>query len=63
MQTDTNWLDDFLPLMRCPETQQPLRQATLEECERHGVSVALATQDGCKIFVIDAGIPILLPGR
>lgn len=55
------WLEDFLPLMRCPDTHQPLRRATAEECAAHHVENALATADGTRVFVIDAGIPILLP--
>ena len=58
---DTAWLDDFLPLMRCPDTHQPLRRATAEECAKHGVESALVSEDGKRVFVIDAGIPILLP--
>lgn len=61
MATTDNWLEDFLPLMRCPDTQQPLRRATAEECAKQGVQNALATQDGSRLFVIDDGIPILLP--
>jgi uncharacterized protein YbaR (Trm112 family) len=61
MKTDAPWLDDFLPLMRCPDTHQFLRRATAEECTKHKVSEAIATQDGTRIFIIDAGIPILLP--
>jgi uncharacterized protein YbaR (Trm112 family) len=47
--------------MRCPDTQQPIRRATAEECAKHGVEAALITEDGTRVFVIDAGIPILLP--
>jgi uncharacterized protein YbaR (Trm112 family) len=63
MSTENNtvWLNDFLPLMRCPDTHQPLRRATAEECAKLGVSAALTTQDGTQHFTIDAGIPILLP--
>lgn len=61
MHTDTAWLEDFLPLMRCPDTHQPLRRATTEECAKLGVSAALTTQDGSQQFTIDEGIPILLP--
>jgi uncharacterized protein YbaR (Trm112 family) len=61
MKTDTPWLEDFLPLMRCPDTHQALRRATTEECTQHKVSEAIATQDGTRLFIIDAGIPILLP--
>lgn len=59
--SDTAWLEDFLPLMRCPDTHQPLRRATAEECARLGVSAALTTEDGSQHFTIDDGIPILLP--
>lgn len=62
-ENNTAWLDEFLSVMRCPDTHQPLRRATAEECAVHGVSEALATQDGSQIFVIDDGIPILLPNR
>lgn len=61
MEHATPWLEDFLPLLRCPDTQQPLRRATAEECAKHQVTEALATADGSRFFVIDAGIPILLP--
>lgn len=56
-----DWIDDFLPLMRCPDTGRPLRRATPEECAREGLTAALAAEDGSRLFVIDAGIPILLP--
>ena len=61
MQNETEWLNDFLPLMRCPDTKQPLRRATAEECAAHQVEAALATADGTRVFVIDEEIPILLP--
>ncbi len=61
MQNDTEWLNDFLPLLRCPDTHQPLRRATAEECAANKVTAALATADGSRVFVIDNGIPILLP--
>ena len=61
MNNDTAWLEEFLPLMRCPDTYQPLRRATAEECAKLGVSAALTTQDGSQQFTIDEGIPILLP--
>lgn len=61
MQPGTDWLEDFIPLMRCPDTHQSLRRATPEECAKLGVSAALATQDGSEYFTIDEGVPILLP--
>lgn len=61
MTNHAPWIEDFLPVMRCPDTHQPLRRATAEECAKQGLEAALATQDGTRLFVIDAGIPILLP--
>ena len=61
MNKETDWLEDFLPLLRCPDTHQPLRRATAAECAQHQVSAALATEDGSHVFMIDDGIPILLP--
>jgi uncharacterized protein YbaR (Trm112 family) len=61
MQNETPWLEDFLPLMRCPDTHQSLRRATAEECAQHRVDAALVTEDGLRVYVIDDGIPILLP--
>ncbi|MBL9131351.1 MAG: hypothetical protein JNG86_09140 [Verrucomicrobiaceae bacterium] len=61
MNQESTWLEDFLPLMRCPDTHQPLRRATAAECARHSLTAALATQDGTRLFTIDDGIPILLP--
>lgn len=61
MQDEMDWLEEILPLLRCPDTHQPLRRATEEECAKLGVSAALATQDGSEQFAIEDGIPILLP--
>ena len=58
------WIDEFLPLFRCPDTHQALRWALPEDLARHGwspESQALATADGSRLFLIDGGIPILLP--
>ena len=59
-----DWINDFLPTMRCPDTHQPLRWATAEDLQRHGHPAdekALAREDGSRLFIIDNGIPILLP--
>ena len=40
MPDETPWLEDFLPLMRCPDTHQPLRRATEEECALNKVEAA-----------------------
>lgn len=61
MKEGNDWLEEILPLLRCPDTHQPLRCATAEECEELGVSAALTTQDGSEYFAIEDGIPILLP--
>jgi uncharacterized protein YbaR (Trm112 family) len=62
---DTSWIERFLPKFRCPDTHQPLRWATPEECARFGIppalKAALARQDGSRVFPIDDGIPLLLP--
>ena len=61
---DLNWINDFLPAFRCPDTHQNLRWATAEELARHGRAgedKALITVDGSRLFEIDRGIPILLP--
>jgi uncharacterized protein YbaR (Trm112 family) len=59
-----DWINDFLPTMRCPDTHQSLRWATAEDLLRHSLppeTKALAREDGSRLFPIDAGIPILLP--
>ena len=59
-----DWINDFLPKMRCPNTHQPLRWATAEDLQRHGRPAdekALCREDGSRLFQIDKGIPILLP--
>ena len=59
-----DWLNSVLPLLRCPDTHQGLRWATAEERGRLGTPVpgaALATEDGTRLFLIDDGIPNLLP--
>ena len=62
---DLDWIESFLPKFRCPDTRQPLRWATAEECARAGLPAAeksaLARSDGTRVFPIDDGIPILLP--
>ena len=59
-----DWINDFLPTMRCPDTHQSLRWAPAEDLVRHTLppdTQALAREDGSRLFPIDAGIPILLP--
>ena len=61
---DLAWIERFLPVFRCPDTQQSLRWATDEDRQRHGRPAgekALVTEDGQRLFPIDDGIPILLP--
>ena len=56
---DLSWLEQFLPMLRCPASQQPLRWATPEE--RGAAPAALASEDGRHVYSISDGIPILLP--
>lgn len=59
-----DWINDCLPLLRCPDTHQPLRWASAEDLACHGLppdQKALAREDGSRLFWIDDGIPILLP--
>jgi len=58
------WIETFLPKFRCPDTKQSLRWATAQECLAEGLpegQTALVREDGSRLFLIDAGIPILLP--
>jgi uncharacterized protein YbaR (Trm112 family) len=58
------WIDEFLPLFRCPDTHQPLRWADPDDLARHARAAdeqGLVTEDGSRFFPIDQGIPILLP--
>lgn len=61
---DLSWIDQFLPLLRCPDTRQPLRWASEEDLRRHNKPAdeqGLVSEDGSRFFAIDQGIPILLP--
>jgi uncharacterized protein YbaR (Trm112 family) len=51
---------ELLSLLRCPETRQPLRHATPDECERAGFEEGLITADGRRIYPIRENIPVLL---
>ena len=60
------WLEGFLHVLRCPDTEQPLRLAEAADLERHGLpeaTDALVTADGSRWFPIEGGIPVLLPQR
>ncbi len=58
------WLTTFLPLLRCPTTQQPLRPASQAELERVGLPrdhAALANASGTQVYPIIDNMPHLLP--
>ena len=60
-----DWLTDLLPSLRCPDTHQPIRRATDAELARSKSTHpdgALVTEDGTRLYSIDKGIPVLLPG-
>ena len=58
-----DWLNSVLPLLRCPDTHQPLRWASEGERARLGPPppAALANEDGTRLFRIEDGSPNLLP--
>ncbi len=61
---ELEWINEALPLLRCPDTHQPLRWATPEDLRKLGHppdEKALVREDGSRLFTIDDGIPILLP--
>lgn len=59
---DLSWLNTFMDRLRCPNTQEPLRLATDEECRLRSVAVpALANQSGTHVYPVAEGIPHLLP--
>jgi uncharacterized protein YbaR (Trm112 family) len=61
---ELEWINEALPLLRCPDTHQPLRLATPEDLRKHGhpsEEKALVREDGSRLYSIDNGIPILLP--
>jgi uncharacterized protein YbaR (Trm112 family) len=62
--TATPWIDDFLPLLQCPRTQQPLRHATDLEKSRAVIAPAadaLANEAGTHVYPFTDGILRVLP--
>ncbi len=51
---------DFLGLLVCPETHQPLRAATTEELAKVQLAAALVRGDGRVAYPVCDGIPVLL---
>jgi uncharacterized protein YbaR (Trm112 family) len=51
----------LLDLLCCPETRQPLREATADELSRLGLDAALVREDGRVAYPICDGIPMLVP--
>ena len=55
---------DFLHLLRCPVTKQPLRLLETSEKESRGIPAdepALITVDGARVYRAVNGMPVLLP--
>jgi uncharacterized protein YbaR (Trm112 family) len=53
----------LIPLLRCPATRQPLREATTEEKRERNLPVeqpALITLDGARFYRTEMDFPILL---
>jgi uncharacterized protein YbaR (Trm112 family) len=56
--------DEWLLLLRCPVTRQPLRAATREEKLARGIpgeEDALCTVDGSRFYRAPEGMPQLVP--
>ena len=51
---------DFIAMLRCPESGQPLRAATVEELDRARFAEGLAREDGQVVYPILEGIPMLM---
>lgn len=51
----------LLDLLCCPESHQPLREATTDELARLGLDAALVREDGRVAYPIRDGIPMLVP--
>lgn len=54
--------EDFVALLRCPETGQSLRIAPSEILARAGLAAGLLRDDGRVVYPILDGIPVLLVG-
>ena len=64
MSADAGWLAPFLPLLRCPASGLPLRIASAQELAERGLSDGaqyLIAEDGCHVYAVEDGIPVLLP--
>lgn len=54
--------DDLLPLLCCPVTKQPLREALPEELGAFGpgLTAGLIREDGLVLYPVRNGIPLLV---
>jgi uncharacterized protein YbaR (Trm112 family) len=60
MNPDLQWIERWLPLLRCPSTGQALRMADDDDKVHHPQAI-LVSQDGSKAYHLDQGILVLLP--
>ena len=51
---------ELMALLCCPESRQPLRLATAEELGRAKLDAGLTREDGCVVYPILEGIPMLM---
>ncbi|MEX2580882.1 MAG: Trm112 family protein [Verrucomicrobiales bacterium] len=61
MPTDLS--QEVLALLRCPETRQPLREATAEELARFATDLpegAFIVEDGSRLYPVRDGFPVLI---
>lgn len=62
--SNLSWLQIFLPKLRCPQSHEALREATVMEKVQAGLPVdglALASERGGYVYPVVNGIPHLLP--
>ena len=61
-----NLSEKVISLLHCPETGQPLREATPAECDRFEADLpegAWITEDGSRAYPVRDGFPVLVAGE
>jgi uncharacterized protein YbaR (Trm112 family) len=61
MKPELEWIERWLPILRCPNSGQPLRWATDQDRARLNPQAVLVSEDGGHGYYVDQGILVLLP--